>query len=116
MSVGVSESHCQRGTRSVTFEHTAHNRRLISLDARRSTLRPTLAAKNILLKILLGQLQSSRNSIQHNTDKLPVRLPEDAHSKLSSKTVHIVNFISFFNFSYALTTNEGCVQKYHVIW
>jgi hypothetical protein len=116
MSVGVSESHCQRGTRSVTLEHTAHNSRLISLDARRSTLRPTLAAKNILLKILLGQLQSSRNSIQHNTDKLPVRLPEDAYLELSSKIVHISNFISFFNFSYALTTNEGRVQKYHVIW
>ena len=51
-----------------------------------------------------------------DTDKLSVRLPEDAHSKLSSKTVHIINLISFFNFSYTLTTNGGRVQKYHVIW
>ena len=94
----------------MTFEHTAHNRRLISLDARRSTLRPTLSAKNILLEILLRQLESSRNSIQHNTDKLPVRLPEDANLKLSSKCIHISNFISFFNFTYILAIYEGRAQ------
>ena len=80
----------------MAFEDSAHDGGHISLDTRRSALRTALPAQDILLEILLGKLQTSRNTVHYHPDELPMRLTEDAYSEFSAECIHILKLYLFF--------------------
>ena len=60
--------------------YSTYDFRLIILDARSRTLRTAFTSEDVLLEILLRKFESCRHAIEHHSDKLAMRLSEDAHS------------------------------------
>ena len=85
----ILEDDCQGSTCSVTFEHAAYDLRLIIFNTRCRTLCTALPTKKILLEILLRELQSGRNAVQHHSDEFAMRLTENRHPEFSTECVHI---------------------------
>ena len=73
----------------MTFIYSTDNHWLIILYTRSRSLRSALAAKDILLEILLGKLKSCRYSVHHCSYQFAVRLTEDAYSEFSAECIHI---------------------------
>lgn len=88
-SVVVLEYDRDRRSGSVSIEDSAQDFRLVRLDARCSTLRSTLATKNVWHKVLNTKPYPRSNTVHDNSDRRSVRFPEDLHLEIPSECVHI---------------------------
>ena len=73
----------------MSLENSADNLRLIRFYAWSSALSAALSSQYILSEIFGREFETCRNSVQHHTDQLAMRLTENRYPIFSSECIHM---------------------------